>query len=51
MYREVFNRLEGSAGEAPRKITVLYGPPLVRPDVFVVSFQGGGEDTSPSWRT
>ena len=51
MYREVFNRLEGSAGEAPRKITVLYGPPLVRPDVFVVSFQGGGQDTSPSPRT
>ena len=51
MYRQVFNRLEGCAGEAPRKITVLYGPPLVRPDVFVVSFQGGGEDTSPSRRT
>ena len=47
MYDEAFNRLD----EVASKITVLYGPPLVRPDVFLVSFQGGLEDSSPSCRT
>ena len=47
MYDEAFSRLDGAAS----KITMLYGPPLVRPDVFLVSFQGGGEDRSPSCRT
>ena len=50
MYKEAFGRLdERRARES--KITVLYGPPLVRPDVFLVTFQGGGEDSSPSRRT
>ena len=47
MYDEAFNRLD----EVASKITVLYGPPLARPDVFLVSFQGGGKDSSPSCRT
>ena len=53
MYEEAFSRLkERRAREVASKITVLYGPPLVRPDVFLVSFQGGGEDSSqscPTW--
>ena len=52
MYKEAFSRLdERRAREVASKITVLYGPPLVRPDVFLVSFQGGGKDSSPSRRT
>ena len=51
MYEEAFSRLgERRAGEA--KITALIGPPLARPDVFLVSYQGGGEDRSrscPTW--
>ncbi len=47
MYDEAFSRLD----EVASKITVLYGPPLVQPDVFLVSFQGGGQDSSPSRRT
>ena len=49
MYEEAFSRLnEHRAREVASKITMLYGPPLVRPDVFLVSFQGGGKDSSPS---
>ena len=52
MYKEAFSRLdERRAREVASKLTVLYGPPLVRPDVFLVSFQGGGKDSSPSRRT
>ena len=52
MYRETFERLENPRWcEVVQKVTLLYGPPMVRPDVFLVSFQGGGGDTSPSRRT
>ena len=52
MYRDAFRRLDSQGtGDAPRKITLLYGPLLVRPDAFVVPFQGGGEDASSSRRT
>ena len=44
MYEKAFCLL----GERSAKITALFGPPLVRPDVFLVSFQGAGEDRSPS---
>ena len=50
MYAETFKRLE-----VPRlrhvvkhKITVMYGPPMERPDLALVTFQGGGGDRSPS---
>ena len=33
------------------KVTLLYGPPMVRPDVALVSFQGGCEDRSASRQT
>ena len=39
MYREVSCLLGGRCA----KITPLFGPLLVRPDVFLVSFQGAGE--------
>ena len=49
MYKEAFSRLdERRAREVASKLTVLFGPPLVRPDVFLVSFQGAGEDCSES---
>ena len=52
MYRETFERLENPRwSKVAGKVTLLYGPPMVRPDVFLVSFQGGGGDTSPSRRT
>lgn len=52
MYRETMRRLDDpGCGEFVRKVTLLYGPPMVRPDVFLVSFQGGGEDQKPSRRT
>ena len=44
MYEKAFCLL----GERRAKITALFGPPLVRPNVFLVSFQGAGEDRSPS---
>ena len=52
MYRETFERLEDPCwSKDVGKVTLLYGPPMVRPDVFLVTFQGGGEDPSPSCRT
>ena len=52
MYRETFERLEDPCwSKDVGKVTLLYGPPMVRPDVFLVSFQGAGEDPSPSCRT
>ena len=52
MYRETMERLDDPRwAEVAQKVTLLYGPPMVRPDVFLVSFQGGGEDQSPSRRT
>lgn len=52
MYRETFERLEDPCwSKDVGKVTLLYGPPMVRPDVFLVSFQGGGEDPSPSCQT
>ena len=52
MYSETMERLECPRwSEVARKVTALYGPPMFRPDVFLVTFQGGGEDCSPSRRT
>ena len=53
MYEEVFQRLEDPVlREVVRdRITVMFGPPMVRPDVAIVSFQGGAGDRSPSMRT
>ena len=52
MYAETFERLENPCWHnVVRKVTLLYGPPMVRPDVFLVSFQGGGQDDSPSRQT
>ena len=52
MYEEVFRRLEDPVlGEVVKdKVTVMFGPPMVRPDVAIVSFQGGAGDHSPSPR-
>ena len=52
MYRETFERLEAPSLQAvvKHKITILYGPPMVRPDLFLLSFQGGAGDDSPSNR-
>ena len=52
MYEETWRRIDDPRWEAVvgSKVTVLFGPPMVRPDVVVVSFQGGGEDQSPSRR-
>ena len=52
MYCETMERLEDPCwGKVTQKVTLLYGPPMVRPDVFLVSFQGGGGDPSCSLRT
>ena len=53
MYSETFKRIEDPVlgRVAKGKVTLLYGPPMVRPDVALVSFQGGGGDRSPSRRT
>ncbi len=50
MYEEIGVRLQDPALKKVvgcRNITALYGPPMVRPDVALVSFQGGGGDRSP----
>ena len=54
MYDETFERLDDPRlREVVRdKVTVMYGPPMVRPDLALVSFQGGGGDrmdTARSW--
>lgn len=52
MYRETMERCKDPRWrEEARKVTLLYGPPMMRPDLFLVSFQGGGEDRSPSRET
>lgn len=53
MYCEIFQRLEDPRMRevVNHKVTAMYGPPMVRPDVALVSFQGGGGDDSPSRRT
>lgn len=53
MYEETLLRLDDSRLRkvVEHKITVMYGPPLVRPDLALVSFQGGGGDLSPSARS
>ncbi len=53
MYREILQRLEDPRmrGVVKHKVTAMYGPPMARPDVALVSFQGGGGDASPSQRT
>lgn len=52
MYRETMERLKRPRWkQVTQKLTLLYGPPMMRPDVFLVSFQGGGEDNSPSRKT
>ncbi|MCY4130323.1 MAG: hypothetical protein OXG15_13910 [Gammaproteobacteria bacterium] len=50
MYDEIRERsLERSfAAVVKNRITALYGPPMVEPDLLLVSFQGGGEDKTPT---
>ena len=53
MYDETFDRSEDPdlEGVAKDRVTVLFGPPMLRPDVALVSFQGGAGDKTPSPRT
>ena len=53
MYDETFDRIEDPdlRGVAKDRVTVLFGPPMLRPDVALVSFQGGAGDKTPSPRT
>ena len=50
MYEETFKRLRDAdlRGVVKHRITALYGPPMASPDLMLVSFQGGGGDSSPS---
>lgn len=50
MYEETFLRLQDVdlRDIVKRRITALYGPPMARADLMLVSFQGGGGDSSPS---
>ena len=49
-YEETFVRLDDPrpSNVVKHKITVMYGPPMVRPDLALISFQGGGGDRSSS---
>lgn len=53
MYGETFERLDDPRlREVVRdKVTVMYGPPMVRPDLALVSFQGGAGDRTRSARS
>ena len=53
MYQETFARLDDPrlCEVVQHKVTALYGPPMVRPDLALISFQGGAGDRSPSART
>lgn len=53
MYGETFRRLDRTEWRAVAKhrITPMFGPPMMRPDVALVSFQGGSGDRSPSRRS
>ena len=44
-------REQPGMGEVVGRMTLLYGPPQLHPDLALVSFQGGAEDPSPSLRT
>lgn len=48
MYREISQRMENPALNwvVKDKITALYGPPMVTPELAIVTFQGGGGDRS-----
>ena len=48
MYKEALSREEACGIVDACKITVLFGPPLVRPDVFLVSSQGADQAPPPS---
>ncbi|MYG12318.1 MAG: hypothetical protein F4171_05920 [Gammaproteobacteria bacterium] len=50
MYSETFKLLEEPELKevAKHRVTAMYGPPMVRPDLALVSFQGGAGDDSPS---
>lgn len=52
MYEETFQRLDDSelSYVVQNGVTALYGPPMTRPDVALVSFQGAAGDQSPSRR-
>ncbi|MYG28007.1 MAG: hypothetical protein F4213_18635 [Boseongicola sp. SB0677_bin_26] len=43
--------LRPGMGEVVNRMTVLYGPPRARPDLALISFQGGAEDPTPSLTT
>ena len=53
MYDETFELLKDPRLRkvARGKLTLFYGPPMVRPDIALVSFQGGAADRSPSRRS
>ena len=52
-YEEMFalRKLPGMGAVVKNKMTMLYGPPMMRPDLALVSFQGGSEDKSPQLTT
>lgn len=53
MYGETFERLDDPRlREVVRdKVTVMYGPPMVQPDLALVSFQRGAGDRTRSARS
>ncbi len=53
MYDETFARLKRAhlRDVVEHRITAMYGPPIANPDLMLVSFQGGGADSSPSEST
>ena len=53
MYKDTCRRLEDShlREVVKHKITVMYGPPMARPNIMLVSFQGGGGERSPTRHT
>ena len=52
-YEEMFAlcKLPRMGAVVENKMTMLYGPPMMRPDLALVSFQGGAEDKSPQLTT
>ncbi len=53
MYDETFERLDDPRlrGVVGGKVTPMYGPPMVQPDLALISFQGGAGDQTPSARS
>ena len=52
IYDEAHARCELPAmGEVVNRMTILYGPLRIHPDLALVSFQGGAEDPQPSPKT